>query len=68
LLANIVHSPHTLSFLENNKDLAKNILVDLLDLINQKIPVSVLMHILIAISYLSKENFEDILKQVQFSD
>ena len=38
-------------------DLAKEILEDLLDLMNSKIPVSVLMHILIAISYLSKDNF-----------
>lgn len=68
LLANIIHSPHTLSFLENNKDLAKDVLSDMLNLMNTKIPVSVLMHILIAISYLSKDNFEDILKEVQFSD
>lgn len=57
LLANVIHSPHTISFLENNMDLAKEVLKDLLKLMNAKIPVSVLMHILIAISYLSKENF-----------
>lgn len=57
LLANIIHSPHTISFLENNLDIAKDILIDLLDLMNSDIPVSVLMHILIAISYLSKDNF-----------
>ena len=57
LLANIVHSQQTISFFENNLDIAKKTLQDLLSLMNSKIPVSVLMHILIAISYLSKENF-----------
>lgn len=57
LLANIIHSPQTISFLENNMDLAKKVLKDLLTLMESKIPVSVLMHILIAISYLSKDNF-----------
>ncbi len=68
LLANIVHSQHTISFLENNLDLAKKILEDLLFLMNSKIPVSVLMHILIAISYLSKDNFSKILEEVKFLD
>ena len=68
LLANIVHSKHTISFLENNSDLAKKILKDLLNLMNSKIPVSVLMHILISISYLSKENFSKILEEVRFVD
>ena len=68
LLANIVHSKHTISFLENNIDLAKQILKDLLTLMNSKIPVSVLMHILISISYLSKDNFSKILEEVKFVD
>ncbi len=68
LLANIIHSPHTISFLENNMDLAKKILESLLNLIKSSIPVSVLMHILIAISYLSKDNFQEILTEVKFID
>jgi len=35
---------------------------------NSKIPVSVLMHILIAISYMSKENFSEILEEVNFME
>ena len=66
LLANIIHSPHTISFLENNLDIAKRVLESLLGLIRSSIPVSVLMHILIAISYLSKDNFQDILSEVKF--
>lgn len=66
LLANIIHSPHTISFLENNLDIAKRVLESLLGLIRSSIPVSVLMHILIAISYLSKDNFQDILSEAKF--
>ena len=62
LLANVIHSQHTLNFLENNMDITKKILYSLLKLIKSTIPVSVLMHILIAISYLSKENFSSILE------
>lgn len=68
LLANITHSPHTLSFLENNMDIAKRILDALLNLIRSNIPVSVLMHILIAISYFSKDNFAKVLDEVRFVD
>ena len=42
-------------------DIALKLLKDLLYLMNSKIPVSVLMHILISISYLSKDNFKKIL-------
>ena len=68
LLANIVHSPQTLSYLEHNQDLAKKLLEDLLFLVNSEIPVSVLMHVLIAVSYLNRESFEGILKEVHFTD
>lgn len=68
LLANIIHSPQTLSYLEHNQDLAKKLLEDLLLLVNSKIPVSVLMHVLIAVSYLNRECFEKILKEVNFTD
>jgi len=44
------------------------ILSALLDLINEKVPVSVLMHILIAISYLSKEEFKDIIESCQLHE
>ena len=66
LLANIIHSPHAIAFLENNLDIAKRVLEALLGFIRSNLPVSVLMHVLIAISYLSKENFEPILAEVKF--
>ena len=68
LLSNIMHSPHTLAFLENNIDIAKKVLGSLLTLLKAKIPVSVLMHVLIAISYVSKENFSPILEELKFVD
>ena len=68
LLANIIHSPHTIGFLENNRDIAKKVLKNLLDLIKTKIPVSVLMHVLIAISYLNKDSFNGILEDLNFVD
>lgn len=66
LLANIVHSPHTILFLENNADIARRVLEALLGFMRSNLPVSVLMHVLIAISYLSKDNFAPILAEVKF--
>ena len=40
----------------------------LLRLIRENIPVSVLMHLLIALSYLSKENFTQQIEECQFVD
>ena len=66
LLANIMHSPTTIAFLENNMDIARKVLENLLALIKAKIPVSVLMHVLIAISYVSKDNFSILLDELKF--
>lgn len=66
LLANIMHSPHTISFLENSMDIARKILDSMLNLIRSNIPVSVLMHVLISISYFSKENFTKLLEELRF--
>ena len=68
LLANIMHSPHTISFLENSLDIAKKVLENMLNLIRSNIPVSVLMHVLISISYFSKDNFTKLLEDVKFVD
>ena len=68
LLANIMHSPHTISFLENNMDVARKALEAMLNLIRSSIPVSVLMHILISISYFSKDNFAKLLEELRFVD
>lgn len=68
LLANIMHSPHTTSFLENNPDIARRVLENMLNLIRSNVPVSVLMHILISISYFSKDNFAKLLEELRFVD
>lgn len=68
LLANIMHSPHTISFLENSSDIARKVLENMLNLIRSNIPVSVLMHILISISYFSKDNFAKLLEELRFVD
>ncbi len=68
LLANIMHSPHTISFLENSPDIARKVLENMLNLIRSNIPVSVLMHILISISYFSKDNFAKLLEELRFVD
>ena len=57
LLANILHCPTTLEKLEAEPDLAKDIMMNLLQLLKENIPSTVLMHILICLSYLSKERF-----------
>jgi len=40
----------------------------MLQLMNQNIPASVLMHILICLSYLAKENFTHQIEECQFVD
>ena len=68
LLANILHVNTTLDFLEKDPSFTKNIMQRLLTLIRESIPTSVLMHILISLSYLSKERFSPQVEQCQFVD
>jgi hypothetical protein len=68
MLANIIHTPSTIQFLEHNPKLTSQIMESLLRLIRENIPVSVLMHLLIALSYLSKENFSQQIEECQFVD
>jgi hypothetical protein len=56
-LANVIHTPYTLQYLEHNPKFAYQVMEQLLKFIRENIQVSVLMHILICLSYLSKENF-----------
>lgn len=55
LLANILHAKETNEFLETNKQVVSKLLSTMLSLIKEKVPTSVLMHLLICLSYLSKE-------------
>ena len=65
-LANVIHTPSTLTYLESKPDYAYKIMEQLLKLMRENIPVSVLMHILICLSYLSKENFTRQMEQCNF--
>ena len=66
LLANILHSHNTLEYLEKNAKQTKDIMSSLLSLLKENIPISVLMHILISLSYLSKERFAKSIEECQF--
>jgi len=68
MLANIIHTPSTLQLLERNRQLAKQIMESLLRLMKENIPISVLMHILIALSYLSRDSFQNEMRDCQFED
>jgi len=68
MLANIIHTPSTLQLLEHNRQLAKQIMESLLRLMKENIPISVLMHILIALSYLSRDSFQNEMRDCQFED
>lgn len=68
LLANILHANTTLDYLEKNPAFAKNVMERLLTLIREAIPTSVLMHVLISLSYLSKERFSHQVEECQFVD
>lgn len=83
MLANVIHTPSTIQYLEKNHDLARNVfflfllliirlleklMENLLKLVKENIPVSVLMHLLICLSYLSKENFSQQIETCNFVD
>jgi hypothetical protein len=59
LLANMLHSYLTLELLEKQPRLTKEVVVGLLASLRDpaNVPTSVLMHMLICLSYLSKERF-----------
>lgn len=69
MLANVIHTPETINFLENQPDIAQDVMESLLRLIKEpKIQVSVLMHILIALSYLAKDNFTQQMNECRFAE
>lgn len=68
LLANILHCPTTLEKLEQEAEFAKEIMMTLLQLLKENIPSTVLMHILICLSYLSKERFTPQIEECNFVD
>jgi hypothetical protein len=57
LLANILHANYTLEYLTKNPKFVSHLMKTILSLLVETIPTSVLMHLLICLSYLSKEKF-----------
>lgn len=68
MLANVIHTPSTIEYLEYNPEIATKVMDSLLRLIRETIPVSVLMHLLIGLSYLSKDNFSRQIEECGFVD
>jgi hypothetical protein len=68
LLANILHAKSTGENLVTDKKYVSKLLETMLRQIREKIPTSVLMHLLICLSYLSKDDFSEICESVNFFD
>jgi len=66
LLANCLHSYSVLEKLEKNQRLLGDLLLRLLQYLKQGISTSVLIHVLICLSYLSKERFSIALEDCSF--
>ena len=63
-----MHSYQVLDSLERNARMLADIMNRLLNLLKENIPTSVLIHLLICLSYLSKERFSQILEECAFVD
>jgi len=57
LLANILHASSTHDYLSKNPAFTKSLMKKMLKTLRDPIPTSVLMHLLICLSYLNKEKF-----------
>ena len=68
LLANILHAKSSSEHLSKDKKYVTKLLEMMLKLIKDKIPTSVLMHLLICLSYLSKDAFLECCDAVGFFD
>lgn len=68
LLANILHAPSTQDTLlkVNGTGYTKALITKLLKMLKDKIPTSVLMHLLICLSYLKRERFTQVCDDCQF--
>ena len=68
LMANVLHAASTQDYLVKNPNVTKGLMVKLLRLLKEKVPTSVLMHMLICLSYLNKEKFSVQADQCGFAD
>lgn len=57
LMANILHATNSHEYLIKNPKYTKGLMVKILKMLKENIPTSVLMHLLICLSYLNKEKF-----------
>ena len=57
LLANVLHATNSHEYLTKNPKYTRGLMVKILKLLKEPIPTSVLMHLLICLSYLNKEKF-----------
>lgn len=68
LLANMLHATSTHDYLLKHGQKTKDLMHRILKLLKEKIPTSVLMHLLICLSYLNKEKFAAFAEQCAFAD
>lgn len=68
LLANILHAKSTAENLSKDMKFVGKLLETMLKQIRDKVPTSVLMHLLICLSYLSKDTFSEACENVGFFD
>lgn len=68
LLANMLHASSTHEYLLKHGQKTQDLMVRILRLLKEKIPTSVLMHLLICLSYLNKEKFSVFAEQCAFAD
>ena len=66
LIANMLQCSFVLDFLEKNMVPCKSLMENFLGMIKEKIPTSVLMHILICLKYLGKNRFKKVKDECKF--
>ena len=66
LIANMLQCNFVLDFLEKNMVPCKSLMENFLGMIKEKIPTSVLMHILICLKYLGKNRFKKVKDECKF--
>ena len=68
LIANMLQSNYILDFLGKNKSVCKNLMETFLNMIQSKIPNSVLMHFLICLKFLGKDQFKSVKDECKFNE
>ena len=66
LLANILRSEITLSFLENNSSVCRNLMETFLSMIGEKLSPTLLKHFIICLGYLDDQRFSRVKEECRF--